>query len=210
MTDRTVTGVSPVSANVVPWEESKDPLICDWKRVRRQIEHEDTLINHRMTWLWTSNSLFLVSMAGILHAIPAGATTTVSALLVVTAIFLPVAAAVACLSLMRAIKAAMAQIGTLCRWWDDRVKLAGSDPKSHPPLIGLDSQVAYRFFVAVVVPAVMALFWTFVFLYVTVVYAVLEQSEPLRSILLVLTFGIMFLAIGVYVGWRVYRTRAAV
>ena len=33
------------------WDECKDPEIVYWKRVRRLIEHEDLLVNHRVTWL---------------------------------------------------------------------------------------------------------------------------------------------------------------
>src|SRR4051812_45265106 len=40
------------------WDEFKSKACTDWKRVRTEIEHENSLINHRLVWLFTSQ-LFL-------------------------------------------------------------------------------------------------------------------------------------------------------
>ena len=39
------------------YDEFKDKETVDWKRVRAAIEHENTLVNHRLTWLLTSQAL---------------------------------------------------------------------------------------------------------------------------------------------------------
>lgn len=47
------------------WDEFKDPSVVDWKSVRRLIEHEDLLVNQRITWLLSSQS-FLLALVGAL------------------------------------------------------------------------------------------------------------------------------------------------
>ena len=42
---------------LVRYDEFKDKETVDWKRVRAAIEHENTLVNHRLTWLLTSQAL---------------------------------------------------------------------------------------------------------------------------------------------------------
>lgn len=49
------------------WDEYKDPQIVNWKRVRAVIEHENMLINHRITWLLLSQG-FLLALLGSLGA----------------------------------------------------------------------------------------------------------------------------------------------
>lgn len=45
------------------FDEFKDPRYADWKRVRLAIEHENTLVNHRITWLLTSQG-FIITVLG--------------------------------------------------------------------------------------------------------------------------------------------------
>jgi hypothetical protein len=46
------------------WDEFKDPQISDWKRVRGVIEHENGLVNNRITWLLASHG-FLFTILGL-------------------------------------------------------------------------------------------------------------------------------------------------
>ncbi|MFM9110337.1 MAG: hypothetical protein ACKOPN_07060, partial [Prochlorococcaceae cyanobacterium] len=46
------------------WDEFKDPQIVDWKRVRGVIEHENALVNNRITWLLASHG-FLFTLLGL-------------------------------------------------------------------------------------------------------------------------------------------------
>lgn len=47
------------------FDEFKDSRYADWKRVRLAIEHENTLVNHRITWLLTTQG-FIVAVLGAL------------------------------------------------------------------------------------------------------------------------------------------------
>lgn len=45
------------------FDEFKDRRFADWRRVRLAIEHENTLIHHRITWLLTSQG-FIIAVLG--------------------------------------------------------------------------------------------------------------------------------------------------
>ncbi|MFN9638385.1 MAG: hypothetical protein ACK55D_16955 [Synechococcaceae cyanobacterium] len=48
------------------WDEFKDPAVVDWKCVRRLIEHEDQLVNQRITWLLSSQSFLLLLIGAMM------------------------------------------------------------------------------------------------------------------------------------------------
>jgi hypothetical protein len=50
------------------WDEFHDAEIVDWKRIRSAIEHENTLTNHRLTWLLTSQGFLLAAFALVFQA----------------------------------------------------------------------------------------------------------------------------------------------
>ena len=39
------------------WSEFNDPELAAWRRARAVVEHENTLTNHRLTWLFSSQTL---------------------------------------------------------------------------------------------------------------------------------------------------------
>src|SRR4051794_34104613 len=47
------------------FDEFKSPEITAWKMARGAIEHENILVNHRLTWLSTSQA-FLFSVFGLM------------------------------------------------------------------------------------------------------------------------------------------------
>jgi hypothetical protein len=49
----------------LPFEESKDRDYADWKRIRLVIEHENTLVHHRLSWLLTSQTVLFAALAFI-------------------------------------------------------------------------------------------------------------------------------------------------
>jgi hypothetical protein len=49
------------------FDEFKDKELADWKRVRSAIEHENALVNHRLTWLLSSQG-FLFAGFGVVYA----------------------------------------------------------------------------------------------------------------------------------------------
>jgi len=50
---------------LVRYDEFKDKETVDWKRIRAAIEHENTLVNHRLTWLLTSQALLFAGFGSI-------------------------------------------------------------------------------------------------------------------------------------------------
>jgi len=52
---------------ILRFDEFKDKALADWKRVRSAIEHENTLVNHRLTWLLTSQG-FLFTGFGVVYS----------------------------------------------------------------------------------------------------------------------------------------------
>lgn len=57
------------------WDEFHDDEIVDWKRIRALIEHENQLINHRMTWLLLLQAaLFSVTESSLIRMLKEGRT----------------------------------------------------------------------------------------------------------------------------------------
>jgi hypothetical protein len=128
----------------------------DWKRVRDGIEHEDTLVNQRMSWMWTFNGFLMAAFVLILSKfneltgvapastpfVPAAGRRLSAGLLPIddlAQIFLlviPVLGVVLCLSVWQGITAAMGQIRVLDSWWSERVAQT-KEAKHHPRLIGV-------------------------------------------------------------------------
>ncbi len=48
------------------FDEFKDRYFADWKRVREMVQHEDALINNRMTWMLSANAFLFVSFYSLL------------------------------------------------------------------------------------------------------------------------------------------------
>ncbi|MGF6859204.1 hypothetical protein [Paraburkholderia sp. CI3] len=47
------------------FNESQDRDYADWKRIRLVIEHENTLVHHRLSWLLTSQTVLFAALAFI-------------------------------------------------------------------------------------------------------------------------------------------------
>lgn len=45
------------------WDEFHDLEVVDWKRVRAVIEHENILVNHRLTWFFSSQAFLFGAFA---------------------------------------------------------------------------------------------------------------------------------------------------
>lgn len=45
------------------FNESEDRDYADWKRIRLVIEHENTLVHHRLSWLLTSQTVLFAALA---------------------------------------------------------------------------------------------------------------------------------------------------
>jgi hypothetical protein len=50
------------------FDEFKDRDFADWKRVRSSIEHENSLVNHRLSWLFASQAFLYAAFAVVFNA----------------------------------------------------------------------------------------------------------------------------------------------
>jgi Ca2+/Na+ antiporter len=137
------------------WDEFHDRAIVDWKRVRASIEHENTLVNHRVGWLLTSQLFLFGAFAAVFNAaldkeILATSLHVQVFLLAVTCVAITI-----CLFVMVSLDAAQRQIGLLEDWWiyhhlkgirNQRSLRNVKTLKDHPPINGMFDQWMYHVF----------------------------------------------------------------
>jgi hypothetical protein len=126
----------PVSSRAEVFDEFKDPLITDWKRVRSCIEREDDLIDQRLRWLLTSQGFLFTAFAAALAAITSEKVDPKTQLLAQLLIgSLAIMALAICLMVYSKISAAEDHLSRLRRYWKWRCQ---SDPDfdRHPPIMG--------------------------------------------------------------------------
>ncbi len=131
------------------FDEFKDPLISQWKRIRSCIEREDDLIDQRLRWLLTSQGFLFAAFAATLAASLNPLASDVVrdfAQLVVGALAL--IAILICVFVWTKIRTAEAHLRRLKKYWFD---LCGSKTtrNQHPPIMGwtygfLDSWLSFR------------------------------------------------------------------
>ncbi len=118
------------------FDEFKDPLITDWKRVRSCIEREDDLIDQRLRWLLTSQGFLFTAFAAALAAITSEKVDPKTQLLAQLLIgALAIMALLICLMVYSKISAAEVHLERLRQYWKKRGQ---SDPdfQRHPPIMG--------------------------------------------------------------------------
>lgn len=100
------------------FDESKSREYADWKRVRAAIEHENLLINHRLTWLFSSQAFLLTAYTLAFNKwseVPANAEARQ---LFPILLFTIAGFAILISFLIRsAVKAAVTQLNHLDDWW---------------------------------------------------------------------------------------------
>jgi len=133
------------------WDEFHDPEVVNWKRCRSVIEHENNLVNHRLSWLFASQGV-LYGAYGVLLNIwknPSDSAKDVQ----LPPIFYPallvtitLVGMLACLAIHNSITGAQKSMDELDRWWynegceyendDHRLKTRKTRDAKHPPLQG--------------------------------------------------------------------------
>jgi hypothetical protein len=111
--------------------EFEDRDYCDWKRLRTAIEHENHLINHRLTWLFSSQT-FLIAAAGLVLGAwlqkdfdPSDGWLPPSLISAIGATGMLIAAVI-----FDSVRRATLALDELNKWWTDK-----SLPKpAHPPI----------------------------------------------------------------------------
>jgi hypothetical protein len=183
------------------WDEFHDPEIVDWKRVRSSIEHENTLTNHRFTWLLTSQGFLFGAFALAFQAStshnPTGDTRSLYQYIMSGLAFTGImASGYHSLGLL----AAHQQHQRLEQWWRERPK---EDPSRHPPICGtaprLFFYLPYHSF-----PFVFVVAWVF-FVLVALENVIRPYVKPVGVVLLV---GVALLGV-LFIGYWLGQRRAA-
>lgn len=122
----------PKNGQPPDFDESKDRAYADWKRVRFAIEHENNLMNQRLTWLFTSQAFLFSAFALILAAFLKGdiepdLAPYISLMLAVLA----TTGGYICLPVAVLLIAAVRQLRTLTTWWDSVCQDKSKHPKLH-------------------------------------------------------------------------------
>lgn len=103
------------------FDEFKDRDFADWKRVRSSIEHENLLVNHRLSWLFASHAFLLSAFAVVFNAArntPLDSSYDLARVQYqILLILIVLLGTFLCLSIFNGLQEAEKQIRHLDRWW---------------------------------------------------------------------------------------------
>jgi hypothetical protein len=184
------------------WDEFHDAQIVDWKRVRSSIEHENTLTNHRLTWLLTSQGFLFAAFALVFEAstkndVAAESRDFYKLILAGLAFTGILVSAFLRLSL----RAAQVQHDRLRDWWQSR---PGTDHSRHPAICGtefgwLTSNLPHHFF-----PYVFQFSWLF-FIAAVLWNNLKSYARPLGVGALIIVGALGLVVLGIIIGRRTPR-----
>jgi len=166
------------------WDEFHDSEIVDWKRIRTSVEHENTLTNHRVTWLLTSQGFLLAAFALVFQASTKSDVTPqtqpyykfIMAALALTGIL-------ASAYLRLGLRAAQIQHDRLRDWWEVRAKTVKGQ---HPPVCGSNFPWLIQSFPYYSFPLVFVVAWLF---FIPVI--LWAEIEPYANQLGIFTLGLV-------------------
>lgn len=135
------------------WDEFHDDEIVDWKRLRLCIEHENALVNHRLTWLFASQAFLFTSFGVIWNAWKNPSGNNIIPTLTCQAFLMAISCIgiIVCRAIQQSLIGAEAQIIYLDRWWyyrgnvrpgekykniQERQYVRAQRDSTHPPLQG--------------------------------------------------------------------------
>jgi hypothetical protein len=105
------------------FDEAKDKALADWKRIRSAIEHENMLVNHRLTWLFTTQG-FLIAFFGLIIKLyidlQDDKRNTFFGPLIIISVTICVLALYMCRSVRRGLIGASDQLRKIDNWWHFR------------------------------------------------------------------------------------------
>lgn len=209
----------------IEFDEFKDKNYADWKRVRAAIEHENTLVNHRLSWLFSSQAFLFTAFTVLFNTwknsqtVQSGiANPTIDIATKNQFLFLLILIALIgffiCLFIQRGLNAAEDHLQELDKWWyrkadnsvwnnrNERKELMDLKRSKHPPLQGWVGRSWDRWFNYSVTPVLFLLAWSLIFLLV-----VLDVSSPVGVLLIEKAPTIIshfFFAVFIVVCIRVY------
>jgi hypothetical protein len=196
--------------------DGEDPRVADWKRVRSVIEHENTLVNHRVTWLLASQGFLLAGYLALLSGwaktdLKIGPETLVALIFALFGI-----SAYICLSIGIMLYAAIRHIKHIQCWWykvDINAELEDIETVSqsselntgHPYLQGWKARKRTRLFGTEYMPYFFLGGWIIlVFIGIVVAYPSF-WTEPLNLRTRILTVLAVFgVAVGIGVVGYIY------
>jgi hypothetical protein len=219
----------------IEFDEFKDKDYADWKRVRAAIEHENTLVNHRLNWLFSSQAFLFTAFTVLFNTWKNSATVqpglTNSTTEIATKnqfLFLLILVALIgffiCLFIQRGLNAAEDHLQDLDKWWyrefdnsipgglsewsnrEKRKELMNLQRPKHPPLQGWAGRNWSRWFNYSVTPVLFLTAWFLIFLLI-----VLDVSSPIAILLIEAVpkiISYLFFAVLIVILVRLYdRTR---
>ncbi len=133
----------------ISWNESNDPSIVDWKRIRLALEHENLLINHRFTWWLTCQGALVAIFTLIFPQIHPSQIRPDSEIIFLKVILLAVVIVgiITSLFFASALQAAHEAHRELETWWNLHY---ADEPgtaihlKRHPPICGTKQLKVFR------------------------------------------------------------------
>jgi hypothetical protein len=178
------------------FDEFKDKEFANWRRVRASVEHENTLVNHRLSWLFSSQAFLFSAFILVFNAwkSSSGGLATGSHFPYLLSI-ISIVGILICLSIQRGLNAAEDQLRALDKWWHRELDKSGQyivwktrkerndalEKKSlkHPPLQGFIRYVWWdRWLTYSVVPAFFLMAWALI-----VILIIFDLSSPVVTFL---------------------------
>jgi len=98
------------------FDEFKNPRYADWRRIRLAIEHENTLVNHRITWLLTSQGFVVAGIVAVVNESlkPEGVNQAIACIITMV---LSLVSFFISWAIHRSLKEADSQLDHLDKWW---------------------------------------------------------------------------------------------
>jgi hypothetical protein len=97
--------------------DEENRRVADWKRVRSVIEHENTLINHRVTWLLASQGFLFAGYSALITGWAKGDLHIARGMFVALLFALFAISAYVCISMGIMLSAAIRHIKRIQCWW---------------------------------------------------------------------------------------------
>jgi hypothetical protein len=181
------------------WDEFHDVDIVNWKRVRSALEHENLLMNHRLTWLLSSQAFLFAAFAIIFQvSTKIDVDSDHRVLYQIIMAYLAATGFLVALYIQRHIRTAEIQHGYLVKWWEAK----GLDKNAHPPICGGPSGMD-RLLLQSNFPFLFAFAWCafgFTVIGNVILNSLNTYAEIIKAFLAVLGTGFGLLCIGIRIG----------
>jgi hypothetical protein len=126
------------------WHELTDQTLAIWKQIRSQIQHEDSLIHWRMTWLFTADAFLLTAFFAVFNQIstallsPNNLTSASVVFLQFNILVISLIGAVISILIWTSIREGLKQLAAISQYWQRWLSQGGEDTtiREFPPLTG--------------------------------------------------------------------------